>query len=726
MSERTIHLHQDEVKIAHASEMDRRSFLKRAGGVFLAFTFEATSKRAEAAGPGTQITNYIHIGTDEKITVFVGGGEMGQGIWSGLAMGVAEDLFVAWEKIAIEPINASLSWLTGGSSGIARRMTTFRAAGATVRTLLVNAAAQSWGVRASDCTVSDGTVINLLTKASYTYGQLAALAATLPVPANVTLVDQANYRILGKSVTRKDLYGKVNGQAKYGLDVMVPGMVFAAVKNCPVAGGTPILPIAVPVGALAVVPLDTGVAVVAKNSWEAMNLANNLSVTWNYPADYTSQNSSNFAATANALMASTKPYVAGADNTGAVYTVEMVGTGSSGFASAAKQLDITYSFPYLAHCCMEVLNCTASVTATSCELWVPTQAPASCLKTAQTLLPSLPASAFKVNVMLMGGGLGRKFEQDYVKQALQVAIATGKPVKLMYSREQDMARDYYRPMAISRVRIGIDAANGVSSLHVRNVVPSISNQRGVVLGAKGDSAGTEGIVGRTYALANRLVEYVQHPSPIPVGYWRSVGNSFNAFVMETAIDEIATATGMDPYELRRRLLANDVRSRAVLDAAASLGGWGTPLAAGHARGIALSPSFGSIVAQVVDISAPTTTSIKIHSVACAVDCGFAMNPNSVEAQMQGGIMHGISAAMWGQVNFTKGFASAKNFSNYPAARMKDAPIITTMIINSGAAPSGTGEPGLPPIAPAIAAAYFRLTGKRVRSLPFFPGVTISG
>jgi len=724
MSDRTIQL--ADVNITHASELDRRSFLKRAGGLLLAFTFEiAADRRAEAAGPGTPITNYIHIGIDESVTVFVGGGEMGQGIWSGLAMGVAEDLFVAWEKIKIEPITAALSWLTGGSSGVARRMGTFRTAGATARVMLTNAAAQTWGVDPSVCVANNGMVTNTSTGATLTYGALVALASTLPVPTGVPLVQPANYRILGTSVTRKDLYDKVNGKAKYGLDVMVPGMVFAAIKNSPVAGGTPKLPIAVPAGALAVVPLDNAVAVVATNTWAAMKLANSLNVTWINPAETAKQNSADFAVTAGVLMGSTKPYVVGADNTGAVYTAETAGTGNANLATSAKMMELNYTFPYLAHCCMEVLNCTASVTPTSCELWVPTQAPASCLKTAQTLLPNLPASAFKVNVMLMGGGLGRKFEQDYVANSIKVALAVGKPVKLTYSREQDMARDYYRPMAVSRVRVGFDAANNVTALHIRNVVPSISAQRAAVLGPKGDSAGTEGLVGRSYALANRLIEYVQHPSPVPVGYWRSVGNSFNAFVIESAIDEIAAATGQDAYLLRRQLLAGDARSIAVLDAAAALGGWSTPVATGHARGIAIAPSFGSIVAQVVDVSLATATSLKVNSVACVVDCGFAMNPDSVAAQMQGGIIHGLSAALWGQVTFSKGVASAKNFSNYPAARMKDSPAITVQIINSGAAPSGTGEPGVPPIGPAIAAAYFKLTGKRVRSLPFFPGSKMS-
>lgn len=710
--------------ITHAGETDRRSFLKRAGGLLLAFTFEATSNRADAAGSGTAITNYIHIGTDETITVFVGGGEMGQGIWSGLAMGVAEDLFVAWEKIKIEPITAAQSWLTGGSSGVSRRMGTFRAAGATSRQMLVNAAAQTWGVDASQCTAINGTVRNNETGATLTYGQLAPLAATLQVPTGVPLVPASSYRILGTSVTRKDLYSKVNGQAKFGIDVFVPGMVFAAIKNCPVAGGTPKTPLKVPAGALGVVALDTAVAVVATNTWAAMKLANSMSVSWTYPANYSKQNSTDFAVTAGVLMGSTKPYAPGADNTGAVYTAESAGTGAAELANAAQVLELNYSFPYLAHCCMEVLNCTVSITPTTCEIWAPTQAPNSVLKTAQQLLPNLPATAFKVNVMLMGGGLGRKFEQDYITQAIKVAQAIGKPVKLTYSREQDMGRDYYRPMAVSRVRVGLDAAKNITALHVRNVVPSISAQRAAVLGPKGDSAGTEGIVGRSYGIANRLVEYVQHPSPVPVGYWRSVGNSYNAFVLESAIDEIAVATGADPYLLRRQMLAGDARSLAVLDAAATLGGWNTPVPAGRARGIAIAPSFGSIVAQVVEISAPTATTLKVHTVACAVDCGFAMNPNSVEAQMQGGIIHGLSAILWGQVTFKSGVASARNFNNYPSVRMKDAPQISVQIINSGAAPSGTGEPGVPPVGPAVAAAYYRLTGKRVRMLPFFPGTSM--
>jgi isoquinoline 1-oxidoreductase beta subunit len=339
----------------------------------------------------------------------------------------------------------------------------------------------------------------------------------------------------------------------------------------------------------------------------------------------------------------------------------------------------------------------------------------------------LAATAIKINPMLMGGGLGRKIEQDYVKAAIQTSKVIGKPVKAMYWREQDLGRDFYRPMAVSRVRLAFNASNQLTGISVRNVTPSIGAQRARAIGATGESSATEGCTARYPIIPNRLVEWVQHPSPIPVGYWRSVGHSFNAFIMETAIDEVAAIQGVDPYQLRRSLLAGDARSLAVLDAAASMGGWGTPVAAGRARGIAFANSFNTLVAQVVEISMPTATSIKVHSVACAVDCGFAMNPDSVIAQIQGGIIHGLSAALWGQVTFSKGVASAKNFNNYPAVRMKECPAITVRVINSTAAPSGVGEPGVPPLAPAVAGAYFKLTGIRQRKLPFFPGGgTITG
>ncbi len=386
---------------------------------------------------------------------------------------------------------------------------------------------------------------------------------------------------------------------------------------------------------------------------------------------------------------------------------------------------MTYSLPYLARACMEVLNCAASVTATACEIWAPTQAPASVLDTAMSLT-KLPASSITVHPTLMGGGLGRKFEQDYITQAIRASMAQGKPVKRTWMREEDFTHDQCRPMALSRVRVGLDAAGNITAWHNRQVSPSILAQRGVPLGATGNSQATEGMTALAYRFGSRLIEYAPHTATVPVGFWRSVGHSINAFAVESAIDEAAFATNTDPLTLRQRLLTGDARSLAVLNAAAALGGWGMALPAGHARGIAFTAAFGSITAEVAEISQPVAGSIKVHKVACAIDCGAAINPNSIEAQMQGGIFHGLSAALWGQITFKAGRASVRNFNNYRVLLMSEAPVISVQILQSGAAMGGAGEPGVPPIAPAVANAYARLTGQRVRSLPFFPGATMGG
>jgi len=379
--------------------------------------------------------------------------------------------------------------------------------------------------------------------------------------------------------------------------------------------------------------LVNAVAVVATNTWLAKQGANRLQVRWNLPTSASSIDSAVFQSQAQQLMATGTPYIA-----------EKQGDTAAGFAHAARTLNMTYSLPYLAHACMEVLNCTVRLTAKTCEIWAPTQAPNSVLQTAMTLT-GLPASSIQITPTFMGGGLGRKFEQDYITQAIQVAQAINKPVKLTWTREEDMAHDKYRPMALSRIQVGLDRAGSIVAWANRQVSPSLLGQRGVVLGSTGDSQATEGATGLPYAFGSRLMEYVPHPSPVPVGFWRSVGHSINAFAVESALDEVALAINADPVALRRQLLANSAdpvapRSLAVLNAAAALGGWGTALPAGHAHGIALSIAFGSIVAEVAEISQPAVGSIRIHKVACAIDCGAAVNPNSVQAQMQGGFSTG--------------------------------------------------------------------------------------
>lgn len=709
-----------EETIRKASKMDRRQFLTAAGGLLLSFTLDGSNRIAQAQGiSSTTVNGWIRIGADESITIFVGGGEMGQGIYSGIAQGVAEELMVDWARVKVEPVTASQSWITGGSSGIRNYFDKLRVAGAAAREMLIAAAAKTWNVSPAVCTAGQGAVVNTLTNASLTYGKLASLAAKMPVPTNPPLVPASDFQLIGKPVPRVDLPAKTDGSAVYGIDVVLPNMLFAVIKHCPTLGGTVKGKPSVPRGAKYVVPLDNAVAVVATNTYQAMQAANELQVSWSIPAASKTTDSATILTQAQQLMAG-----------GQAVNAELVGDVAGAFNNAAQVLDMTYTLPYLAHACMEVLSCTVRLTATACEIWAPTQAPGFVLSTAAALT-GLPASKITVYPTFMGGGLGRKFELDYVTQAIRTAMAIGKPVKLTWPREQDMAHDQYRPMAYVNIKAALDSAGNIAGWANRIVSPSILYQRGWITSDGEDGQATDGATGLSYAFGSRQVDYVRHPAPVPVGFWRSVGHSINCFTVESALDEIALATNTDPLTLRRRLLSHSQaplakRSLAVLNAAAKLGGWGTSLPTGHARGLAFSDAFGSLVAQVAEISQPTAGTIKVHKVACVIDCGNAINPNSVEAQMQSGIFHGLSAALWGQVTFKAGAANVRNFSNYRVLLMREAPVVSVQIIQSGGPLGGVGEPGVPPIAPAIANAYAKLTGTRVRTLPFFPGARMHG
>lgn len=720
--------------ITKGSAVDRREFLKVTGGFLLAFTLEGGSNRALADGAApSSVTAFIRIGEDESVTVLVGGGEMGQGIYTGLAMAAAEELMVPWEQVRVEPLDASLSWLSAGSGGIRRRLPTFLQAGAAAREMLVGAAAQTWGVDPTGCTAviegGLGGVRNTGTGERLTYGQLAPLAASLPVPSEPALTPPAEYRIIGTAAARPDLPGKTDGSARYGLDAVVPGMAFAIIKHAPTITGTLRIAPSVPRGASAVVPLDNAFALVSwepgANTWSLMEAAKEIGGNiWNTDPDVALLDSEVFHTQAMHLLGRGTPYIAEED-----------GDVEAAFAGAARTLEMTYTLPYLPHACMEVLSCTvrmtpATGTPTACEVWAPTQAPNSVLSTAAGVT-GLPKSAITIHPMLMGGGLGRKFEQDYVSQAIRTAMAIGRPVKLTWPREEDMTRDQYRPMAVTRIRVALDDAGNIAGWSNRHVSPSISVQRGRALRATGDNNATEGATELPYAFGSRRIDYVVHPSPIPVGYWRSVGYSINCFAVESAIDEVALAVGADPLALRRQLIAASddplaERTLAVLNAAAELAGWSTPPPAGRARGIAVGMAFNTIVAEVAELSAPQDGDFRLHKVACAVDCGSAVNPDSVKAQMEGGILHGLSAAKWGELKWTAGRSSVRNFNRFRMTRMSEAPEISVVIVESGAPMSGCGEPGVPPIAPAVANAYARLTGRRLRDLPFFPGARMGG
>ena len=731
----------NESSIKLGDALDRRQFLKATGGLLLAITLDGATNRSVAQGVVTTgIATYLAIGADESITVYVGGGEMGQGIYTGLAMAAAEELKVDWSAVSVQPLTAASSWLSAGSGGIRSRLPTFLKAGAAAREMLISAAAAQWGVNRALCVAASGAISYTDpvsgNTSTLTYGQLAPAAALLPVPAAPPLTPASQYQIIGTPAPRVDLPPKTNGSAKYGVDTYIPGMLFASVKHSPVMGGLLNSTPTKPSGSIALVPLlplvngvlgtvPYAVGVVGTNTYQAINYANSVSATkWTAPTTASQMDNAVQLTQAQQLLGRGAPYVA-----------EKIGDVEGALANSAQVVDSTYTLPYLAHCCMEVISCTVKLTATTCEIWAPTQAPNTTLNTA-ALVSGLPKTSITIHPTFMGGGLGRKFEQDYISQAIQIAKGLptanfGTPVKMIWAREQDMANDQFRPMAMLRIRAGLDADGNVTAWNCRSVSPSISKQRGATLGAKGDGNATEGGTALPYAFGSRLVDYVVHPSPVPVGYWRSVGYTLNTFAAESMMDELATAAGMDPLDFRVQLLQNSTdplaaRTLACLqDAAANAGYVPGTLSANSAFGIAVSTAFNTIVAECVQISA-TATSISVRNVACTVDCGTAVNPDSVEAQMQGGIFHGLSAALWGQVKWTAGKPGASNFNNYRVLRMNEAPNIFVNIINSGAPMSGCGEPGVPPIAPAVANAYAKIMGSRVRTLPFFPGARMDG
>ena len=702
--------------------LTRRSFLGRssftAGALTLAFSFPAgaAGRRArQAATAGTAVGAWVVVGADETVTVYVGSSDMGQGVLTSLPQILADEMKVDWARVRAATAPASFVYgnpmygglqLTGGSASVRGYYAAMRTAGAALREMFVTAAASTWGVAEDRCKAAHGAVTLDGGAATLSYGQLAALAATLPVPVSPVWTPDTELTLIGKSLPRTDIPAKVNGSAQFGIDVRLPGMLYAAVVHSPKLGGSLVGTPKLPSGALAVVPMGQAVAVVASSTWAAFQAARRLQADWSYPASTADIDTPKINAVAQNLMAS-----------GTALQAEQVGDVGAGLGNAVHRIDATYSLPYLAHACMEPLNCTASVTATDCTIWAPTQGQGLNVFTIQAVT-GLAADKITIHTTLLGGGLGRKFEQDFISQAVQVSKAIGQPVKLTWSREQDFGNDRYRPMTLSRVQAGVDAGGKVSAFWVRTVSPSIAAQRGPLAGV--DESAVEGSVHLAYGFANRQTDWVQHPSTVPVGYWRSVGHSINAFVVESALDELAVASGIDPYTLRRQLLAASPRELAVLDAAAKLGGWKKPVPPGRARGIAFTASFGSLSAQVAEVSMTALGKIQVHSVAVAMDCGKAINPGIIEQQMQGGIVHGLSAALWGQVPFAAGRATVSNYNRYRVLKMAEMPVVKVKLIQSGAPLGGIGEPGVPPIAPAVANAWAKLTGTRIRALPMFP------
>ena len=741
---------------AAAAQLDRRQFLGGALGATAGLTLGLSLPGRDAQAATTSAVNsWLTIASDDSITLVIGSSDMGQGSFAGLAQILCEDLMVSPGRVKLvqggpslaSPAPVGSAILTAGSGVTRNNYWRLRDAGAIAREMLVSAAMARLGdASRNSYSVADGVVLHAPSGTQLRYGDLAAAAALLTPPTSAPLVPDDQLRCIGKTFARPDIPFKVDGSAVYGLDVRVPGMVYAVIRHCPSFGGTLAAVPATPAGMLAVVPVQvapgTGrgadvagntnaVAVVGSNTWDAWQAAKRLSLKWTLPANLATMNSAQFTTDAQRLLASAPAYVAGAANPpGTAYTVERsTGDALAAIAGAAKVLDATYSLPYIAHACMEVLNCTVDyVAGQRCEVWAPTQAAKGALQLVVALTGLLPAQV-TIHTTFLGGGLGRKAEQDFIAQAVQVAMKVGRPVKLMWPREEDFSHDQYRPMALVGVRAGLDANNQVAGWLYRNVSPSILGQRGSVLPATGDSQGWEASKDLPYNFGTRLVEWVSHPSTVPVGFWRSVGASINTFAVESMVDELAAAAGQDPLQFRRARLT-DPRWLAVLEAVAKAAAWGGAVPSGTARGIAIGAAFNTIVAQVVEVAnANGVPSVK--RVWVAVDSTLVVNPGSVEAQIVGGVVHAINATLFGRQTFANGAAQVKNFNNSRMIKLREMPQVAVILMPPmvGAGRStpigGIGELGVPTFAPALANAWARLTGVRVRTLPFQPTATMS-
>jgi isoquinoline 1-oxidoreductase subunit beta len=703
------------------ADPSRRQFLGAAvaagGGLLIGFTLPGRSRAAAAeAGSGAfQPNAFIRITPDNEVTLIVSMAEMGQGVLTSLPQLLAEELEADWRRVRFEqaPVDPAYNnplfgvQGTGGSSSVRAFWEPLRKAGAAGREMLISAAAETWGVDRASCHARDGAVHRDGKQLSY--GELVGRAAKLPVPADPPLKDPKEFRVVGRPLKRLDSPQKINGSARFGLDVKVPGLLTALIAQPPVIGakikGFDASRAKSVAGVRHVVQVDSGVAVVADSYWAAKTGRDVLEV----QSEHGDKTGLSSAGIRGAMLERLKSDGIVGRNEGDVAT-----------AKPATALEAVYEAPYLAHACMEPMNCTASVTASGVDIWAPTQA-AGVNRMVIAKIVGVPPEKVSVTTTLLGGGFGRRFAQDFVIAAVQVSKAVSAPVKVVYTREDDMRAQFYRPASVARLRGGLDASGKPALLDARIACPSISQVSGMGAQTGLDETAVEGVREWPYATANIRVEWAQHEPGIGVWYWRSVGNSQNAFFAESFIDELAHAARQDPFEYRRALLDQHPRHKGVLELAAKQAGWGSPLPKGRARGIAVCESFGSYVAEVVEVSLRPDGMPRLHRVVCAVDCGMTVNPGIVRRQVQSAVVFALSAALHGEITVDGGRIQQKNFDDYPVARIDEVPAIDVHLVPSTEKPTGIGEPATPPLAPALANALFALTGKRVRRLPFKVG-----
>jgi isoquinoline 1-oxidoreductase subunit beta len=706
--------------------LNRRSFLiaasATAGGLALGFAVPLDPRRSASsaqAADAPEINCWLTIARDDTVTIRVAHSEMGQGALTGLAMLVAEELECDWSKVRTEFVsptentrrdNAWGDTSTGASRSIASSQLYLRQAGATARDMLITAAATRWRVRAEQCTARNSVITHQPSGRTLNYGAVAEEAAKVEPSTDIKLKAPQDWRLAGTPQKRLDVRDKVTGAPIYAIDVRLPGMLYAAIVHCPVFRGTPKSidegSIAGMRGVRRIVRMDDAVAVIADSWWRAKRAADVLKVTWDDRGN-------------GALStASIAELVREGLGTQSAQVGHKRGDTATALGGAVKQLTADYEVPFLAHATMEPQNCTAHVKPGSVEIWAPTQDPATAVATA-ALAANLPHDSITVHRMMLGGGFGRRAPiQEYVRQSVLIAKEVEAPVKLVWTREEDIKHDLYRPFSMARLAAGLDAEGMPCALTIRLAGPSFvaslvpafipSVVDWTYISGLGDEMG--------YDVPNYLVDYAIRATAVPLGVWRAINYTQNAFYKESFIDEMAHEAGIDPYLYRRKLLAKSPRDLAVLDAAAAKADWNSPPQRGVYRGIALSRACGSYCAQVAEISFDHGR-LRVRRVVSAIDPGYAVNPLSIEMQTQGAVVYALTAALYGEITVAEGGVEQSNFDTYEMLRLADVPHVETVVVPSGGFWGGVGEPPVPPLAPALCNAIFAATGKRVRTLP---------
>ena len=713
------------------NSLSRRKFIQTSaavgGGLLLSFYLPAFGKGIKNAGipaPANFVPNaFIRIGTDDIITVIVNHSEMGQGAYTSLPMLVADELDADWSKVRFEsaPVDPAYNhpaWGmqgTGGSTSTWVEWDRFRKAGATGKYMLIAAAAQTWNVEPSACHAEKGFIIHTASGRKLSFGQLVEKAAAIKPPEDVKLKDPKDFKFIGKPVKRLDTPEKINGTGIFGLDVKLPGLLTALIARPPVFGGKVKSFNADKAKAITgvkhVLQVDRGIAVVADGFWPAKLGRDALEIVWDEGELATLDSKTQG-----------EQYAELAKQPGAVAKKEGDITGAK--EKAAKKLEAVYDLPYLAHAPMEPLNCVADVKTDSCEIWVGTQFQTVDMMAASRIT-GLKPNQIKLHTTLLGGGFGRRAVVDshFVAEAVEVSKAIQAPVKVVWTREDDIRGGYYRPRAYHKLSAGLDAS-GKPLFWQQNIVCQSfivgTPFEGMMVQNGVDGTAVEGAADLPYQVPNLQVAWNMAPAGVPTLWWRSVGSSHTAFAVEGFIDELAKAAGKDPYQYRRMLLEKHPRFLRVLDTVAEKSGWKNPVAPGRGRGIAIHESFGSVVAHVAEVSITKNKTLKVHKVVCAIDCGQVVNPDTIKAQMEGCVVFGLTAALYGEITFEKGRVVQGNFHDYKMVRMNEMPVVEVHIIDSTEKMGGVGEPGVPPVAPAVMNALFALTGKRVRSLPLRP------